>query len=205
MKFHCSSNRRICIRYLAGPTLTWLGLALILLFAPRSVQAHGGGTPQLINTEAGPYWVSVWTDPDPIRVGGFHVTVAVAEAPEPGASTQEAGDLVLDAAVRVRVEPVSQGGETLVAAATHDNAVNKLFYEADLTLPAEGRWHVDILVDGVTGAGNASFDIEASSPSAVNTLLGLGWPLWAGLGLVLVAGGWWVQMPRHREDEVGRA
>lgn len=205
MKFHHSCNQRICIRHLAGPALTWLGLAVILLFVPRSVQAHGGGTPQLINAQAGPYWMSVWTDPDPIRVGEFHVTVAVSEAPKPGASTREAGDLVLDAAVLVRMEPVSQSGATLVAAATRDNAVNKLFYEADLTLPAEGQWRVDILVDGPTGAGDASFDIEASSPSAFSTLLSLGWPLWAGVGLVLVAGGWWVQMSRHREGEVGRA
>lgn len=205
MKSHLSSNRKTPTRYLAGIALTSIGLALILLFAPRSVQAHGGGTPQLTNAQAGPYWVSVWTDPDPIRVGEFHVTVAVSEAPEPGASTLEAGDLVLDATVYVRVEPVSQSGTALVAAATRDNAVNKLFYEADLTLPAEGQWHVDILVDGPTGAGDASFDIEASSLSAFNTLLSLGWPLWAGLGLILVAGGWWVQMSRHREDEVGHA
>ncbi len=205
MRFHRNSDRRTFIRNLAGLALTCLGLALILLFASRSVQAHGGGTPQLINAEAGPYWVSVWTDPDPIRVGEFHVTVAVSEAPKPGSSTREAGDLVLDAAVLVRAEPVSQNGETLVAAATRDNAVNKLFYESDLTLPAEGQWRVDVQVNGTAGAGNAGFDIEASSPSTFYTLLGLGWPLWAGLGLVLVAGGWWVQMSRHREAEVGHA
>jgi hypothetical protein len=205
MKFNRSSNPKTFIRYLASLALIWLGLALILLFACRSVQAHGGGTPQLINAEAGPYWVSVWTDPDPIRVGEFHVTVAVSEAPKPGSSSREAGDLALDATVLVRAEPAGQDGETLVAAATRDNAVNKLFYEADLTLPAEGQWRVDVQVNGTAGAGNAGFDIEASSPSTFNTLLGLGWPLWAGLGVVLVAGGWWVQMSRHREAEVGRA
>jgi len=174
MRSHSRSNRKTFTRYLAGLALTWLGLALILLFAPRPIQAHGGGTPQLINAEAGPYWVSVWTDPDPIRVGEFHTTVAISEAPEPRTGTREAGDLVLDAAVLVRVEPLSQGGETLVATATRDNAVNKLFYEADLTLPAEGQWHVDIQVDGAAGTGNASFDIDASSPSAFYTLFSLG-------------------------------
>jgi hypothetical protein len=205
MRPQLRSNQKTYTRYLAGLALTWLGLALILLFAPRPIQAHGGGTPRLINAEAGPYWVSVWTDPDPIRVGEFHVTVAISEAPEPGAGTREAGDLVLDATVLVRADPVGQGGETLAAAATRDNAVNKLFYEADLRLPAEGQWRVDIQVDGATGTGNASFDIEASSPPAFNTPFSLGWPLWAGLGLVLAAGGWWVQTSRHREGEVGHA
>lgn len=205
MRLDRSFSRKAFMKYTGGLALTWLGLALILLFAPRSIQAHGGGVPQLINAEAGPYWVSVWTQPDPIRVGDFHVTVAVSEAPKPGASTREAGELVLDATVLVQAEPVSQVGETLVAPATRDNAVNKLFYEADLTLPAEGLWRVDIQVNGAAGAGNAGFDIEALPPSAFNTLLRFGWPLWAGLGLVLVAAGWWVQMSRQQKGEVGRA
>ena len=105
----------------------------------------------------------------------------------------------------VQVAPVRQAGETLVAPATRDNAVNKLFYEADLALPSEGPWRVDIQVSGRAGAGNASFGIEALPASAFNTLLGLGWPVWAGLGLVLVAAGWWTQMSRHRKDEATHA
>ena len=197
MRLHRSVTRR---------TVDWLGLAaLILLFVARPAQAHGGGVPQLINAEAGPYWVSVWTQPNLIRVGDFHVTVAISEAPKPGASTREAGDLVLDATVLVQAQPVSQVGETLIAHATRDNAVNKLFYEADLTLPADGQWQVDIQVNGAAGAGNAAFEIEALPPSAFNTLVGFGWPLWAFLGLVLLVAGWWFQMSRYRKGEVAHA
>jgi hypothetical protein len=205
MRRRRSLSRRAFIKYAGGLALAWFGLALILLFAPGSTQAHGGGLPQLINAEAGPYWVSVWTQPDPIRAGDFHVTVAVSEAPKPGASTREAGELVLDATVLVQAESVSQVGESLVAPATRNNAVNKLFYEADLTLPTEGEWRVDIHVNGASGAGNAGFDVEALPPSAFNTLFSLGWPLWAGLSLILVAIGWWAQMSRRRNDGVQRA
>jgi len=186
--------------------LDWLGLAaLLLLFVARPAQAHGGGMPQLTNAEAGPYWVSVWTEPDPIRVGDFHVTVAILQAPEPGASAREAGELVLDATVLVQAQPVSQVGEILIAPATRDNAVNKLFYEADLTLPAEGQWRVDIQVNGAAGAGSAAFEIEALPPSPFNSLVGFGWPLWAGLGLALLAAGSWFQMSRHRKSEAAHA
>jgi hypothetical protein len=206
MKLHRNLNRTALItRYLQELALALAGLALLLAFAAPAASAHGGGAPQLVNAEAGPYWVSVWTQPDPIRVGEFHVTVAVSEAPQPGAGTREAGELVLDATVLVQAAPVSQGGETLIAPATRDNAVNKLFYEADLPLPAEGPWQVDIQVSGRAGAGDVGFGIEALPPSAVSTLLGLGWPLWAGLGLVLVAAGWWTQMARHRKDEAPHA
>ena len=197
MRLHRSATRR---------AVNWLGLAaLLLLFVPRPAQAHGGGVPQLTNAEAGPYRISVWTQPDPIRVGDFHVTVAISQAPKPGASTREAGELVLDATVQEQAEPVSQVGDTLSAPATRDNAVNKLFYEADLTLPADGEWRVDIHVNGAAGAGSAAFEIEALPPSPFNTVVGFGWPLWAGLGLVLLVAGWWLQTSRHRKSEAAHA
>ena len=77
MKLNDRSHRSRLLRDARGLTLTWLGLALILLFTPPSIQAHGGGVPQLINAKAGPYRVSVCTQPDPIRVCEFHLTLAV--------------------------------------------------------------------------------------------------------------------------------
>jgi hypothetical protein len=164
-----------------------------LLFSARPALAHGGGAPQLTNATAGPYRVSVWTEPDPARVGELHV------------NTRDGGDLVLDAAVLVQVEPVGWSGETLIAAATRDNAVNKLFYEADFDLPAEGDWRVEVQVDGPAGAGSTAFDVDALPPSTLNNLFGLGWPLWAGLGLALLATGWWFTMARDRNNEVRHA
>jgi hypothetical protein len=64
---------------------------------------------------------------------------------------------------------------------------------------------VDIQVNGASGAGNAGFDVEALPPSAFNTLFTLGWPLWAGLSLILVAVGWWALMSRRKRDGVQRA
>ena len=205
MRFRRDFVRTTQMRYVEGLALILLGLSLILTVSPRTVQAHGGGAPQLTNADAGPYLVSAWTQPDPIRVGELHITVAVSEPPQPGDTDRETGDLVLDATVSVGVDPVNQAGETLIVPATRDNAVNKLFYEADLELPAEGQWQVDILVEGPAGAGNTGFAVEALPPSGINTLLGLGWPLWAGLGLVIIAAGWWFQMSRDRKTEVRHA
>ena len=77
-----------------------LGLALA---APAGVVwAHGGGVPRLTNVEAGPYWVSVWTQPDPLRVGGAHFTIAVSEPAAATDGRQEAGPPILDAKVQVQ-------------------------------------------------------------------------------------------------------
>ena len=40
----------------------------LLMLAFTWVWAHGGGEPQLTNAVAGPYRVSVWTQPEPMRV-----------------------------------------------------------------------------------------------------------------------------------------
>ncbi len=187
-----------CVRGLA-PILT--GLALILLSAVGPARAHGGGTLQLNNVDAGPYQVSVWTEPEPIRVGELHVTVAVVEAIQADAGARPAGDLMLDATIRVQVEHVGQTEETLVAFATRENAVNKLFYEADLHLPAEGQWQVVVAVEGPEGTGSVDFTIEVLPPSGLRRLQLQRWPLWGGLGLVLIATIWSVQFFRDRGSE----
>jgi hypothetical protein len=167
----------------------WLVLlALILGLTTGIAWAHGGGVARLTNVEAGPYWVSVWTQPDPLRVGGAHVTVAVVE---PGASAteqREAGPPVLDATVEVRFEPLDRAGEPLAALATHEGAEIKLLYEADVELPETGRWQVVITVEGPQGAGRARFEAQVAPALAVNW----GW-VGGGLGLVALAAVWLAQ------------
>ena len=68
-------------------------------------QAHGTGTPQLLNAPSGPYLLSVWTDPDPLRADEAHVVVAVLEP-----ATRE--PIVTGVEVTVRLEPL--GGDCLL-------------------------------------------------------------------------------------------
>ena len=166
-----------------------LSTSTLALTLASPALAHGGGVVQLANAEAGPYLVSVWTQPDPPKVGTWHVTVAVVEPSAPG----ETGDPVLDAAVTIRLVSMEQNGETLTAPATRQGATNKLFYEADLELPTEGQWRVEVFVEGPAGAGETSFEITASSPAS-----GINWALVGGIALTLVAGGWlaWTFRPQ---------
>lgn len=173
-----------------------VGLALTLTLVARPAQAHGGGTPQLAIVEAGPYRVSAWTQPDPVRVGQLHVTVAVFEAPAPGAREGETGPLVLDAQVQVKLEPLDHAGETLTAQATRSNALNKLFYETDLELPSQGQWHAVIDVQGPAGAGSADFQIQALPPSRFGSLGTFVWAVLGGLGLLLAVVVWWSRSGR---------
>ncbi len=160
-------------------------LALIFTYATRAAWAHGGGTPRLVNAQAGPYRVSVWTQPDPLRVDEAHFTVAVTEAPALDAATEAGGAPVLDAMVELQIKPISGSGKQLVLLATHEAAVNKLFYEADVELPAEGQWQVVISVEGPAGSGQADFVAEVLPSTTYNW-----WILVGGSVLGFIAAGW---------------
>lgn len=148
-------------------------IAAILLFfivlPAWPAYTHGGGTPQLTNEDIGPYWVSAWTSPDPVREGQMHLTVSIAE---PGAETgQQAGAPVLGASVEVILTPRAGGFADAMAQATNEQSANKLFYEADVLVPAAGDWQVQIDVQGPEGRGVAQFDLVVLPTRGIDWLL----------------------------------
>lgn len=148
-------------------------LAGLLVAGP--VAAHGGGTPRLVNEPAGNYLVSVWTAPNPLRIGQVHITIALSEPTDEGLP----GEPLLGAAVRVMMEPQDiPDAQPVGGLATHEQSVNRLFYEIDLEVPVEGLWRVTLLLDGPAGRGQISFDLQILPPAGPLARL---WPLAAGL------------------------
>ena len=157
--------------------------ALGLCYPASMVGAHGGGVPRLTNAEIGPYWISVWSQPDPLRVGEMHLTVALSEPSGPEAALKEAGPPVLNAAIEVRLRPVGWPGETISAIASHENSANKFLYEADLLVPQAGRWEVTLLVVGPDGSsGSVDFEVEVLPASPLK----FSWTLAGVIGVVLL-------------------
>ena len=135
-------------------------LALMLVGTVR-VQAHGIGTPQVINAPAGPYLISVWTDPDPLRMGEAHVTVAATEP--------ETESPILDANVLVQLVWLDDPSVTLTAPATHENAALKIVYVAVFEPEQAGQWQGTVVVNGTEGSGKAvNFDMAVLPPTPVN-------------------------------------
>jgi hypothetical protein len=142
--------------------------------------AHGGGDLIAGPVPAGPYLVSVWVNPpDPRALEPIHFTVGLAS---PGD-----GKPVLDADIQVEMRAQNGEGLAVVAPATTEQSVNKLFYETDMEVAEPGNYETKFLVHGPDGEGTLSLDVEVKPPSKVNWLaIGL-----AGLGLVVVFG-WWL-------------
>ena len=146
---HSSALSRVGSRLAAGFFFAIIGLLIVGLAA-----AHGGGTPQLIGVAAGPFWLTVWTRPEPVRAGHLHVTVGV------GGGGGSPDGLVLDAVVEVMIAAQRDGGVMLSGVATTDQSSNKFLYEVDFELPESGSYLVVIKVSGAEGHGSTAFDLE---------------------------------------------
>lgn len=132
--------------------------ALLLLSALAALGTTtalaNGGTIQLADQPVGPYAVTVFTSPSPLRVGTADVSVLVVRA--------GTNDAVLDAQVRVTTEPVGHDGPGGSFEATHAQATNKLLYAANVSLPSDGPWRLTVAVAGPEGGGSAAFTVDVS-------------------------------------------
>ena len=157
---------------MSRPSAWYAICVLLLLLVAQPVGAHGGGILQIASQPAGPYIVSVWTSPARLEAGEIaHITVGVAgedEAP------------ILDAAVLVELASLETEA-VWSAAATTEQATNKLFYEADMQLPENGRYTITIHVTGSQGQGDARFAVEIL-PKRQNNWISVSF---IGLGLIL--------------------
>ena len=144
-------------REVIGALLLCIPAALIFV-SPANAN---GGTIQVSMERAGPYAVTVMTDPSPIRVGTVDVSVLVEQAD---------GDLVQDAKVMVTATPSAAPDGAATYEATHDRATNKLFYAADIAITRAGVWQIEVTIGGDLGDGAVNFSIEAAEPSMSDRL-----------------------------------
>lgn len=164
-----------------------IGLVLAL---PEDGRANGG-TLRLGDVPIGNYRMSVFTDPTPVRPDSLDVSVLVLHEDRPGP--------VDDVDVTVRSRALENQGPGSRLPATKGQADDPRYYAAKFVLGAEGRWEIDVHLDGPEGSGSAAFQITAREPGL------LGHPLVLTLlALLPLAGfGAWLfrQNPGSDEDE----
>ncbi len=172
---HRDAQREEIGRLLSATSAVFLCVISVFLSVPLLfiltvvVHAHGTGTPQLLNAPTGPYLLSVWTDPDPLRADEAHVVVAVVE-PE----TQEF--IVSDVTVTVRLRSLADPTVERVETAETDST-NRLLFAAEFNdRVTPGRWQVGVSAAGARGAGDeVTFEIDVAPARGFN------W-LWLGVG-----------------------
>jgi len=104
-------------------------LALVCALGAGLSRADGGAI--RIQEDAGPFRITVWSAPEPLRVGPADLSVLVQR--------RDGGAAVLDAQVELRLDgPEPETPDE--ARATRAQATNQLLQAAVVTLPVAGTW-----------------------------------------------------------------
>ncbi len=137
-------------------------IVAVLLLPAGHADAHGGRL-RCELVPAGPYVVSVWTAPDPARVGALDISASILRA-----DTRRPVD---DARMRLTARAATTSGfvegvGSRAAGGFFDLLVPRL-YHARVKIPAQGRWHVTVSVEGSAGRGDVDFEMDVEPPLAV--------------------------------------
>lgn len=174
--------------------LLWV-VVPVSLGLSTAARAHGGGYPQISNQEVGPYRVSVWTQPQPLRAGSeAHFTIAVSKPlgdPGTGSIAKNAGTPALGANVQIELISITGNADTLMLQAERGTGINKLYYETDVEMPAIGRWEVYLVISGDEGSGSTRFEIDVEPPSHTR------WILWASAAVIGLTAAWSARAYQH--------
>jgi hypothetical protein len=148
----------------------------------RRVQAHEGPPfPIVLDHRAGPFIVSVWTDPD-IGTGTFFVILD----PAPGTK------LLDDVTVRVCVTPASGRLPEACYPAVRQALRDKVQYYAEVQFDQGEPWRVRVRVEGAGAAEEVTSEVEATPPGYGRwDLLIYGFP-------VVLFGGLWLYAALRR-------
>ena len=122
---------------------------LILLFLAPRLMADGGAVQ--LHEESGPFAITVFASPSPLRAGPVDFSVLVQD--------RESLESVLDAVVTIQL---SREASAITADANHARAQNKLLYAATLNLTDPGDWKYSVTVQ--RGANRAT--VSGATPVA---------------------------------------
>ncbi|HWZ51272.1 MAG TPA: hypothetical protein VNW54_07395 [Granulicella sp.] len=121
-------------------------IGLCLLGCWASAYADGGRL--RLHQAAGPFVVTLFTTPDPLRADDADFSVALEQA---------SGGLVEDATVRLILTPMDEGERgRMQLAATHQAATSAFMQAADVRLPHAGSWKVTVEVQRGSESGECS-------------------------------------------------
>jgi cytochrome c oxidase assembly factor CtaG len=150
----------LVLRFLDAPRVrraAFVGTVLLLM-GVRPAWGHHGGEVRLME-KAGPFVITVFSDPTPLRVGPVDLSVLVQNG--------DSGRPILDAEVTVRLQQHGGGGPAIITEATRQNATNKLLYAAAVDLPASGLWELQVTAQHQAQAADVACMVTAVPPRSM--------------------------------------
>jgi len=177
-------------RLVGAASLAAIVASMVLPF--EQAGAHGGKLQRGL-APAGPYVVSVWTQPDPARVGALDISAAILRA--------DTHQPVPDVEMRVTARDSSSSQFVQGVGLRPAQGLLDLFapplYHASVGIPTRGQWHLTVSIAGAVGHGAIDFDLDVAPP--------LPWRLIVAGGVVslLVVVAWFVPRRSTRQRRAG--
>ncbi|MDQ2844494.1 MAG: FixH family protein [Acidobacteriota bacterium] len=146
-----------------------------LLFAATGILFADGGT-LVLNKAAGPLTISIFSSPQPLRVGPGDLSVMVQKTSDKSS--------ILDATVKLHLTRAgSDSIAEVFAPATHAKATNKLLYAARVNLPSAGAWQLAATVDSQFGSAEVAAQVTVLPPHPPIVAY---WPYFALVPLIVI-------------------
>lgn len=136
-------------------TVRFIAAATLATLCGASIARADGGAVRLSETR-GPYRVTVFTSPTPLRAGPLDVSVLLSDA--------ATGDPVSEASVMICLAPADRPAGAIERRATADAATTKLFHMASFDIGEPGTWSVEVAVEGPSGRSAVSTQLAIAPP-----------------------------------------
>jgi hypothetical protein len=132
-------------------------LLIAIAWSARITRAHADGGAVQFEKSAGPFVVTVFTTPTPLRAGPVDISLMV--------QSRENHQPVLDCQAIVQLR--KEGGTNIRSAATHEAAQNKLLYAAQVNVPEPGLWELEVAIEHGDDAINVAGEIAVAPANPV--------------------------------------
>jgi hypothetical protein len=128
-------SKRVALNQVANAAAMAMLLIAIACFA-RMIQAHADGGAVQFERAAGPFVITVFTTPSPLRAGPVDISLMVQD--------RDSQQPVLDCQALVQLR--KEGATSIRSEATHEAAQNKLLYAAQVKVPESGLWELEVAI-----------------------------------------------------------
>ena len=123
-----------------------------------------GGTVRIAEAPVGPWVVTVYSSPTPLRTGEIDISTLV----------QDSGGATVDVPITVTATPVGFVAEAVLQPATRRQATNKLFKAAKFDIGVPGRWVFRIHVGSAAAAAGGPSPVETVDDTVGTDPAGMG-------------------------------
>jgi hypothetical protein len=113
-------------------------LAAFLMLAMVATAARADGGAMLLHQDAGPFTITLFAAPQPLRTGDADLSVMVQD--------RTSGEVLLDPAIDVTVAPAAASATQQTVRLTKGQASNRLLQASTVHFSSAGKWRLTLAV-----------------------------------------------------------